>query len=443
MTLLALAVDPFTQQVTSYRPQKTLVATNSTTPVRWCYDDQLNSLHQGAVYGGILGNQPRNITLSCPTGNCTWQQYSTLAVCSQCLDLSDLVHNEEDNCEGGCSLPNGLRVDILQSSYYPQWAFPGPANFSADLEPIRLHDVGYAILNFTLLSISNRTFDDVLDHPRIYPSALECALYWCINTYNASVESSITNEVWISSSHKWSEQPSMSTNATGGAESYSGDEYVVMPQETTDEIVTSIPLPGEYSGPFNISTLQNMTTTPFYVFMEASEQMSHWIRSIFTLSNNVTWDGFFNRNDGSYRRGTLPVATDIFSNIASGLTTLVRQHPINEYMCDNTGIGIAVVNGSTWANDTYLHVRWEWLILPSCLVALTFLFLTLTMVQTRRNDIAIWKTSTLALLFHGLEAKAVGLPDCKLQLSEMEETARRIKVQLDSNEGTWRMRMSI
>lgn len=92
MTMFALAIDSFAQQVISYRLQYTLVRfINSSTTGQWHYNDQLSSLHQGAVYGGLLAATPSTMALLCPTCDCRWQICSTLAVCSQRTDRSDLV----------------------------------------------------------------------------------------------------------------------------------------------------------------------------------------------------------------------------------------------------------------------------------------------------------------------------------------------------------------
>lgn len=436
ITVLALAIEPFTQQVLSYRLQQTLVAnssgTASTAQVRWYFNDHVSSLHQAAVYGGVLGNQFREI---CPTSNCTWKPYSTLAICSQCANITNFIRDKKadslstDERFYSMSLPNGLSLDYGER-----------LNFSANLDPVGLRNYGFSILNMTLLSQSNKSVED--RSTRKTPLAVECSLYWCVNTYNSSVTSSTTNEAFVASSVNASKPEFSWSNSIGGAE-YGSYLYKMRGWDpnSTPPSSDTIPLTDDIA-PQNLSdtSIRDTITSPFYVSKESSEEMTAWMQSVFNQSNEVAINGFSNKRVG-LTPGVLPLTTDMFSSIASSLTAVIRAYPNNAYPITNNGV--ATIYGSAWTNDTYVYIKWEWLILPISLVALTILFLAITIVQTKRNDMAIWKTSTLALLFHGLRADDVGLPDGKLRLATMEETARHAKVQWDNEKGVWRRRMSI
>lgn len=90
--------------------------------------------------------------------------------------------------------------------------------------------------------------------------------------------------------------------------------------------------------------------------------------------------------------------------------------------------------GHSFANETYVHVRWLWLIPPACLeLAILALFLTAVM-QSRRARLPIWKSSALALLYHNRP----DVSDKPLErLSQMDRAAGTTVVQLymDARDG--------
>jgi heme/copper-type cytochrome/quinol oxidase subunit 3 len=56
-----------------------------------------------------------------------------------------------------------------------------------------------------------------------------------------------------------------------------------------------------------------------------------------------------------------------------------------------------------WDQETRVHIRWPWIILPTCLLIFSCLFLAITILRSEKDDkIRIWKSSTLAVLFNGL-----------------------------------------
>lgn len=76
------------------------------------------------------------------------------------------------------------------------------------------------------------------------------------------------------------------------------------------------------------------------------------------------------------------------------------------------------------------RVRWQWLILPALLVLANLVLLVLTVVDSRRGHIAIWKYSMLPLLLWG----RTRYPDQETlvpeMLSDMELIAKALDVRL-------------
>jgi hypothetical protein len=83
--------------------------------------------------------------------------------------------------------------------------------------------------------------------------------------------------------------------------------------------------------------------------------------------------------------------------------------------------------------DIYVHVHWPWIALPACVMASSLFFLALAMLQSHRYRIQVWKSSTLALLFHGLDRPVEDAAHIN-DMSGMEKCAKEIRVRLGPTE---------
>lgn len=119
ITVFALAMDPFAQQITSYGTREAVANIVSTLNVAWIFNDHDGTTiprMKAAFYNSLSDFGAIKIEPTCATGNCTWPSpYSTLAVCSDCVDMIDQIRtlrtstcNSASQCER--SLPNGLTI---------------------------------------------------------------------------------------------------------------------------------------------------------------------------------------------------------------------------------------------------------------------------------------------------------------------------------------------
>ena len=192
--VVALAIDPFVQQVASIQSDRVASSSqNATLPVRWKYTDVEHSDIKGAVYNGLFGSVDNTLSPYCPSGNCTFPPYQTLAICSQCVDVKDLVKYTQSNIpvqscdprDARCflKLPNGLTLsDKIEETDAII------INMSGTLSPMKLDKVGYATVSYSLMLYK---YDNVW--------ATECSLYWCVNTYTASISNTIFKETFNNS----------------------------------------------------------------------------------------------------------------------------------------------------------------------------------------------------------------------------------------------------
>ena len=116
------------------------------------------------------------------------------------------------------------------------------------------------------------------------------------------------------------------------------------------------------------------------------------------------------------------------NNIATAMTNYFRDSS------DKTVVGQA---GQT---ELFIHVTWPWIALPVFLVLAGTVFLILAMWETKRVGASIWKTSELALLFHGSEESYADLSALD-RSSEMENVAAGIKARMTRRaDGKWVLR---
>lgn len=76
-----------------------------------------------------------------------------------------------------------------------------------------------------------------------------------------------------------------------------------------------------------------------------------------------------------------------------------------------------------------VKVRWFWLILPTILNMSSLWLLILVRTETRKKRAHLWKASSIALLFRGLEQGTMTVPGY-IHVIEMEEHAEMMNVKI-------------
>lgn len=391
-------------------------ASNGTVPPSFprSWNSTLNNgdmqpLMKAAVYSGLLGNSSIGLSSSCSPGNST---YRSLGICASCRNLTSPILDPEDFYRPG----NGpcFRGDDL-------------LGIDANL-PLE----GLEIIVNASYFVNGET-----------PRAGECALSWCLRTFPIRVDENSTINI------TYYIQPS--------------DPYTLMPTDTS--------------------------TSPFYVDVQSSNKISDWMKSLLTgRLGNENWHGrtrtykgpieypdkLHSRSESSCPDSKSSDAISALGNPSSG-TIENKFHYIAAAMTEqiqstcklsepmtSMGNGQAIGNSSQTptVNETQqrktgewqpiIHVQWAWLALPTSLVVLALILQIVTMVRTSRRDTPVWKSSTLALVFHGrgevqegvvhhlASAGGSGIPD---DIAGMEDVAARIKVRLEyTGRGGWCLR---
>lgn len=453
ITILAIGIDPTTQQALAIKSisanSSASVATLGRAQAFLNYTGSENeagislptSAMVGSIYTGMFFGSSKSKSqfldpvTTCPTGNCTFPAFQSLAVCSSCKDLTPSInetcHNATlDYGEGPrsrriycqLSLKNGLKVNLTDmDNIY------GATAASGFLPPVSSSEFGDSLLNFSIIRGPRENQDgDVVRQS----SAAQCSLFWCVNTYSARVKNGQLEETLLKTFHD---------NATNW-----------LTGRTMNARRLELIPPSQY-----------VPSSKFIVGYIASQGLTSWLAPKLSFSNSLAAfvdEGMLSTGADSSSNITsaqqietvdtmrifrdAPSLDGLFSTLAKAMTTQIRnveptfQNDSNGYIPPVAGIGPA--NGTSTFNEVVVAVRWKWLSFPGTILGLTALCLALTILETARHTTKVWKSSPIPLLFHGLEQEQLeqdGVGQTRT-LAEMEALASGMTVQLrDEGDG--------
>lgn len=442
ITILALAADPFNQQILSYRFGPTPTG-NATIPYAFRFQTvggdamAMNTSMGNAIYQGLFGAENQNplqeLPFQCPTGNCTWSsEIVSLGVCSESANIAThlksdchAAQNEPAYQECIFSLPNGASVDlsteVLLHSYNEtkdSIAFGGYENFLSAFTVIGRNGSGSP--------------DDAFAQEHVW--------YFCAQAYNANVTNGVISQnitkIWHNGTFPSSYDSK--TGIDGGSPvSVANDYYILGPE-----------LPG-LSPPqtFNVSTFDLIVLSMFL------QNLTQGVGTIGSANNSASNSSAFSISLETFDYSqpsiqTLYLAkniTSVVSNMAGTMTNLVRTSqgliplpdplPKGITAFPNPQLGNLPANGTAYSYQTFIEVRWPWFILSLVLALGGLGFLVGTVIASRLEKTTPWKNSALALLMHGLDTqsrKEFGGTDSVSEMEDLAEgTVLRLQVTSD------------
>ncbi|KAE8153561.1 hypothetical protein BDV25DRAFT_149089 [Aspergillus avenaceus] len=462
IVILALAFDPFVQQIISYPVLPTLRHSEQAAVAqsRYLLPDPSNDTDlTNAVNSGIWADSVP-LDLSCPTGNCTWPQFQSVEMCSRCADVDpsrvvlsgwnfssfdDKIRSDQ-NIPVQISIENGTQSNF---STLVSWRLTGfyhalvPKNiyWIADVQsygstivmptqggsktvagiedPVIV--VAHAELDLPRQWLSNET--DLASAVKV-TEASECAMSFCAREYNVSVTNGVGSVQVVDEDFgsfylpdsmggqlcwKPSSSPTTNWNKTGQEETGGEADPVnyefcgVNPSYYYD----TLPLSGTMSWNYELQT-------------NFSDNSTSWLHVTSSPLNPSSFDIW-----RAYYVGLEPV----LDMVAASISKLARNYSNNP------------IYGVVSTQEPYVAVNWPWLTLPIVLLVTGTLLLVSTALSTTRGGVSLWKSSILPLLFHGLESEWVTRDmvnergPCE-SASEMDQVAGGLMVDLGpSKEG--------
>lgn len=415
IAILALAIEPFIQQVVSYPLQRVRRGNASINSVRsynitgeetnWgppTYDIDLPM--KAAIHQGIFP-ESNQMAFACSTGNCTWPTFPSLAICSHCQNIEVNV-STVPGIPTVLSTSNGLK---LQKNLPNGYAVLSEGKLAAP-------DLGYTdntISNLTILGSGE-------------PLAYGCALFWCVQEISASVTAGKYHEDVIKT---WS-------NASLRNSGCDKDDVCVCDTNVIGNHILSL-----------VGNLDDLTynTTNFSVGVATQATFEQFLGNFFTGSvstsmaqSDLSFSSDFmaalvpSRSSSANGEGTtLTNVPELINNISQSMTTRMRQSARTDPN--------AQILGDAYELDSFVQVRWKWLALPLALLLLTLVFLLAAIRTSAQAKVLPWKSSSIALLFHGLSEDRREAGRWVERRAELHEIAGGMQVQLVRTDKGWRL----
>ena len=395
-----------------------------------------------AALEGIISssNTSNKVPFHCPTGNCDFAPYSSLAYCSSCTDITS--HVEEQFGPGYTSpgsfywnytLPGqDCQLQFKDTDGHPRLTRTGatgaaPTHLIVCPGDWNGEHICRSATNFTILSMSWANCSKDLigcgDYPEQLPSlagtsslvAMNCSLGLCVRDYTGEVRNGILHEITTSN---------------------------LMPDKPSKSSILKLPCIVD-SNKYDISNISQVSHVPGRIFTTVranGRNVTAPIECVFktmhlvpgAINEFLSSVLFSNGLDGPlgynpkcrlgsrqgtsscnpwhllplFRDGTLTAATisSDMSGIADAISNRIRAVGSNAY---RNGPGHAL--GTVIQTTVCVHVEWPWLLLPGALVLLTVFLFVAMIVVTRHSQVAdgqpIWKSSALVAFFHGIDAR--------------------------------------
>jgi hypothetical protein len=284
---------------------------------------------------------------------------------------------------------------------------------TCDLPLVEADEYDDAFLNMAVLK------SQIAEDGSAPVSATQCVLYWCINTYETRVLGGQLIEKTLDSWKSTTGGPSISdeirtltpppVNPTIAPSNFTLDLFEV--EKLSSRLATSLNFSNSYA-------LQEIA--------DSNEKLR-----VPDVSNRIDYTGI-PANYNLIRLFQDYDTVDIIQNLAKSMTTHIRSVDNSKVTSESYAyLNITAdgpVKGTVYHLQVYVAIRWLWLAFPACLLIFTFLFFVLVVIQSAFSGVAVWKSSPLAILFHGLSSSSVEQIQGATELADMEKHAKGMKV---------------
>ncbi|KAI8626668.1 hypothetical protein F5Y19DRAFT_488037 [Xylariaceae sp. FL1651] len=397
-----------------------------------------------------------NRFITCSNGNCSWDPFPSIGVCSACYDLTP--HIKEVTCvvnkddEPVCPATNATSSKRAQdnetaTNTVTQYRLPGLAltagqdiNNAVRSSTDPGDTMSFGNLSTLITAIQVIWYDSVdsssnstrrIRESGPAPKATECALYLCVNLYEATVKDGKLSEHVVTS---WADRDPKSyrvlSNTTDNidiqtdVESYEErfqGSHLLIPSNITIQMSNFY-----YSNTdilrSDVEIIIPKADREKYGFLSNSELQLHISqKAVHILAALIfpTMSALFNIGSPNLTPFSLnDNVTAIIGNVSLALTSFFR------YSSNTSQVGI------TWEWETHISIQWNYLTLPLVSFVFGLVFCFLCILENRRLRLEPWKTDSIASLAHSVDTKArKELRDAYMR-GTLEQAAQDMNVRL-------------
>lgn len=370
---------------------------------------------KSAIFYGLSESSAsisQHVKYNCYSGNCTWDEYETLAVCSACNDMKDQLNKQEKF--GGplyiqlaitnpgplienyteYQLPNGLTGDssVLLTAY-------GTGNSS---ETVSFQQQDTLIWAMSMISFSNAdVLRPSLDGAKI--SATECGLWYCVNRYKSSVEKGNLTETVIQEDSK-----------------RNPDSWKRIPDQSTDNITSEPTDSINYGLSASVDRTDLQIGDGFNLSKAAIFGISDFMNKTFSSRLHPGHINAYAVNNHTFIPTVVqqfynaPDLAATFRSLAQSMTNNIRQNGDNNTM----------KFGQTGTYQILIRTRPWFLALPIVLNVAAVIFLSMVMLFSHKSQLAVWGTNVLPILAVGNKVGRI-FDSNVMSANAMEKIAKR------------------
>ncbi|KAF7533710.1 hypothetical protein G7054_g6830 [Neopestalotiopsis clavispora] len=423
ITILSLAMDPFMQQITSFESVPQVIGTTNIS-ARVIFETGADQ--KGDVFPFGFAQNPASFrplvtqslyfdgNLSDPLianalklhpessgGNATLGNVETLAVCSECADITDQLSGPE-HCPADNLSCGGKWMWSLPNKATTGWTRVGDRSTmviatNSSVLPLKVDNSGrLTVLNITTIVPGWIYWNDTAPYATGTSGvAQECSLYWCVNNYDTKLSSGLLSESLTSSF----DQGYLSENRNRTF------FYIEPPGSNSSYFRNDSMTYGDYpdqwiNGSFLINTVASSLLTNFSngLLDGYATSLGHYDPGA-AISGNPFLLRLYDKVEWDSNNITHFNMEGIFEAMAQGMTTVVRKADITHPNMD----ALLTVNCTETAMEVIVKVNWKWIILPVLLQIAANVFVFAVLIASKREHFSTWKSSALAVMFFGME----------------------------------------
>lgn len=359
----------------------------------------------------------KQVELKCPSGNCTWDPFESLAVCSICNDVATHLTVEKtsgfsliadigsgDNVPTTDSvtkyvpasdlvtkfkLPNGLFIDNKPNTDEIETAWMTSFGTGNRDETVSLRDIDTMIWGMLFLRPHD---NDSTNWADVDIEAIECGLYYCVNRYTATVENTGISEF---------EEPV--ANASRSADSWKPDTDVAALESLgfLDSLNFDPIFPG-------ILRSDLMLGDNFNISQSAVDSISSFFQQTFlrstdtNRSNPLSYISGYSHSATNFEPAAMQPFISIpdlrvpFASLARSMTNSLRANSDDPPQ-----------TGRIRVLQAYYVIVWPWIALHAVVVITGTAFMLVTIREARKHRVPMWTSSALAIISEGDNARDV------------------------------------
>lgn len=408
-------------------PVSMLIQPSNESITLWKYDFQSDEGISSAFRSGFYIRSSTDLLPTpkffCSTLNCTWETSPTIAICSECADITRALTRYETRYEDGRhSLTNALPFINITNWHNSNgsnnnWVQMTATRITDSQRTISFKHLTTMITTLQVIKASDEYEDSYfLSAPTV--KATECALYFCVKALESTVEDGILRERVVASWHGrdmssyLKQPPDDEDRGFSSFEAWSNHSlYSLSGDVIRDDLRFQINRDDR--------KLYNMDDEqyPMSITQNTIGSVLHLVNDEI-LGENMVWP---HGNPAAilqalHERGNL---TGVFDNVARLVSNWIRDFHGSEKM------------GSE-QKRIIVQIKWPFSILPALTISLGYMFSIWTMLETRQLSLRPWKTDMVETLAHCADVET-GMQLMRANRNgNLRNVARGMKVRLEN-----------